>query len=77
MDNKHGNKEQNKAKEPETVYKTIRFFDSFEEQEKAENKWLASLTPEQHLRNTTSLIKRAFAETLEKNPKINNDLTIK
>lgn len=68
--------EQNKAKEPEIAFKTVRIFHSFEEQEKEEIKWLASLTPKEHLRNTTNLIKRVFAEDLKQHPKIGNKIYI-
>lgn len=68
--------EQNKAEEPETAFKTVRVFRSFEEQEKAEIEWLASLSPEEHLQNTTALIKRVFAEDLKRHPKIGDRIYI-
>jgi hypothetical protein len=61
--------EQNKTEEPKTEYKSLRIFESFEEQEE-ENRWFATLTPEQRLQHATDLIKRVFARQLKKNPKI-------
>lgn len=74
---KHKNTEEDKVEEPEVDFKTIQVFDSFEEQEAAEMKWLASQTPEQHLQHTVSLIKRIFAEELRQEPEIGNRLQIK
>ncbi|HYW35042.1 MAG TPA: hypothetical protein VE868_06515 [Balneolaceae bacterium] len=66
--------DQTKAEEPETVFKTVHIFDSFEEQEQAEIEWLASQTPEQHLQHTVALIKRIFADELKQHPRIGNKL---
>lgn len=49
---------------------SVRFFASFDEMEEDNYKWLANLTPEQHLENATALIKRIFAEQLKTNPLI-------
>jgi hypothetical protein len=73
-ENNNSKNDQNKAEEPRTAFKTIRFFNSFEEQEEDEIRWLASLSPEEHLRNTTSLIKRVFAEDLKRNPYIGTEI---
>jgi hypothetical protein len=62
--------EQNKTEEPKAEYKSLRIFESFEEQEEEENRWFATLTPEQRLQHATDLIKRVFARQLKKNPKI-------
>lgn len=62
--------ENHKVEEPNISFKNIRVYDTFEEMEEDELKWLASLSPEEHLRNTTSLIKRIFSEQLKKYPKI-------
>lgn len=62
--------EQNKTEEPGTEYKRLRIFKSFDEQEEEENRWLASLTPEQRIHHATNLIKRVFAGQLKKNPRI-------
>jgi|ERR1017187_5142391 predicted nucleotidyltransferase len=64
------------VKEPLVAYgdKRIRFFNSFEEQEKDNYSWLASLSPEQHLHYATQLIKRVFANELEANPTIGNKI---
>ena len=71
-ENQDSKKKANKAEEPETVFKTVRIFDSFEEQEKEELKWLASQTPEQHLQHATDLVKRMFDEDLKKHPTVGN-----
>ena len=61
-----------KAEEPQTIYnptdntKAVHVFSSFAELEEDNYKWLASLTPEQHLQNATALIKRIFADDLAK-----------
>ena len=52
--------------------KRMHFFNSFEEQENENYKWLASLPLEENLRYTVSLIKRVFADDLIKNPTIGN-----
>jgi len=68
--NAHTETDQNKIQEPLSTFKTIRVFNSFEEMEQDELKWLAGLSPEEHLQHATSLIKRVFAEQLEKHPEI-------
>lgn len=68
--NSNSKNDQNKAEEPQTTFKTVRIFNSFEEQEEEEIRWLASLSPEEHLRNTTALIKRIFSDQLKKHPEI-------
>jgi len=73
-ENQDSKKKANKAEEPETVFKTVRIFDSFEEQEKEELKWLASQTPEQHLQHATDLVKRMFDEDLKKHPTVGNHI---
>ncbi|MEO8150340.1 MAG: hypothetical protein ABI723_22085 [Bacteroidia bacterium] len=82
-ENKSNNKDACKeVNEPQQSYgmgadeKDIHFFSSFEEMEEDNYKWLASLTPEQHLANATAFIKRIFAEELKKNPNLGNTLTI-
>jgi hypothetical protein len=37
-------------------------------------KWLASLTPEQHLHNALNHIKQIYAEELKRNPHLGNTL---
>ena len=54
----------------------VRFSSTFEEADNENFRWLASLSPEQHLQNATSNIKRIFAEDLKKNPHIGNSLII-
>lgn len=73
----------NKVSEPVINYpelpssnKNITIFNSHVEMEEENYKWLASLTPEQHLQNATALIKRIFADDLKKNPLIGNKLFI-
>ncbi len=76
------NEKLNNVSEPSVEYpfqipesnKTVRFFSSFEEMEDDNYKWLANLTPEQHLENATALIKRIFAEQLKTNPLIGNKI---
>lgn len=65
-----------KAEEPAVGYssveqkKALHIFTSFDSMEDDNYRWLASLTPEQHLLNATALIKRIFADDLKKNPHI-------
>jgi len=54
----------------------VRFSSTFEEADNENYKWLASLSPEQHLQNATRNIKRIFAEDLKKNPHIGSSLSI-
>ncbi len=68
-------------KEPAVTYqqdkgKSVSFFNSFEEAEEDNYKWLASLTGEQHLQNAHELMKRIFAEDLKKNPTTSTKLII-
>jgi len=72
---------ENIVKEPSAAYtidkkKTVTIFNSFEEAEEDNYKWLASLSGEQHLINAVALIKRIYAEDLKKHPKIGNKLII-
>lgn len=55
---------------------TFKIFNSFQEQENDNYKWLASLTPVEHLQNATALIKRIFADSLKQNPTLGTNLTI-
>ncbi len=81
-DKKDENKKLNGVSEPSVEYpfqtpesnRTVKFFSSFEEMEDDNYKWLATLTPEQHLQNATANIKRIFAEDLKKNPRIGNKI---
>lgn len=70
--------DKNEVNEPAIPYtkKEIRFFSSFEEMETENIKWLASLSPEQHLQYAVLLIKRVFAENLQKNPVLGNKILI-
>ncbi len=73
--------QENQIKEPSVAYppsngKILSVFNSIEEAEEDNYKWLASLTGEQHLINAVALIKRIYAEDLKKHPKIGNKLTI-
>ena len=63
-----------RAEEPTTAFKTVQFFQSFEEMEQDELEWLAVLSPEEHLHHAVSLIKRVFSQQLEKHPKIGTDI---
>jgi hypothetical protein len=42
----------------------ISFFSTIQQQEEEHYKWLASLTPEQHLQNAVANIKRIYAKEL-------------
>lgn len=55
-------------KEPVVTYnqKKITVFNSFEEAEEDNYKWLASLSPEQHLINAVKLIKRIHPKESKK-----------
>ena len=69
------------VKESAVVYNTTKgkhlsIFNSFEEAEEDNYKWLASLTGEQHLQNAHELMKRIFAEDLKKNPTVGTKLII-
>ncbi|MBA3898836.1 MAG: hypothetical protein H0X62_01290 [Bacteroidetes bacterium] len=48
-----------------TMDKSIRVFTSYEEMEEKNARELASLSPEEHLRHATDLIKRIFSEELK------------
>ena len=65
-----------KVEEPLASYNKnrIQFFNSLEEQENDNYKWLASLTPEENLYYATQLIKRVFAEELKQNPVLGNKI---
>ncbi|MCX6290962.1 MAG: hypothetical protein NT126_04290 [Bacteroidetes bacterium] len=69
------------VKEPVFTYhsdgsnKVMHFFSSLEDMEADNYQWLATLTPEQHLKNATALIKRIFADDLKKNPTIGIQLS--
>jgi hypothetical protein len=70
-----------KVKETSVAYnatpiKSISIFNSLEEAEEDNYKWLASLTGEQHLQNAHALMKRIFAEDLKKNPTVGTKLII-
>jgi hypothetical protein len=73
--------EANKVEEPSAGYaiqasNTMHFFQSNEEEQLDHYKWLASLTPLQHLENGTKNIKRIYAEELRSNPSIGPNLII-
>lgn len=77
MNNKkdlHSKNKPEKVKEPSISFKNFKAFNSIEEMEQDELKWLAGLAPEEHLQYTTSLIKRVFSEQLEKHPKIGTQI---
>ena len=54
--------------------KPIHFFSSLDEQAEDNYKWLASLTPEQHLQNATAHIKQIFAKEIKENPDLGHQL---
>lgn len=64
-------KEKNEVNEPQLGYNSgtkdapeISFFSSIQQQEEEHYKWLASLTPVQHLQNAVANIKRIYAKEL-------------
>ncbi len=64
-------KEHNEVNDPQAGYNQvavnapeISFFASIQKQEEAHYKWLASLTPEQHLQHAVANIKRIYAKEL-------------
>jgi hypothetical protein len=57
--------------------KRLYSFKSFSNQEEDNYRWLAGLTPEQHLINAIHLIKRIYAKDLSRNPRIGNKITFK
>ena len=60
--------------EPTVSYQTknrINFYRSFEEETEASYKYLASLSPEQHLANAKQLIDRIYSEELKNRSKNN------
>lgn len=54
--------------EPETAYQkpNLQTFNSFEEANEADAKSMAALSPEQHLQNATTMIRKIYAEQLSK-----------
>ncbi|MCF8255465.1 MAG: hypothetical protein K9I36_07770 [Bacteroidia bacterium] len=54
--------------------KEIHFFSSLDEQAEDNYRWLATLTPEQHLQNAVSHIKQIYAEELKQNPDLGKEL---
>ncbi len=55
--------------------KEIYFFNSLKEQEMDNYKWLASLSPIEHMQYGVENIKRIFADELRANPSLGVDLT--
>lgn len=58
--NTETDKNQNKAEEPATAYKTIRVFNSFEEAEEFEAKQRAALSYDKRMKHIEELRKRVF-----------------
>jgi hypothetical protein len=74
-------KEKNKVNEPQVGYHSgaadapeISFFSSIQQQEDEHYKWLASLTPEQHLQHAVANIKRIYAKELSETPTPSKEL---
>ena len=74
-------KEKNKVNEPQVGYHLgaadapeISFFSSIQQQEDEHYKWLASLTPEQHLQHAVANIKRIYAKELSEQTTAPNEL---
>jgi hypothetical protein len=64
---KHSKSDKNQVEEPSVAFK---IYPSFQEMEEDELKWLAGLSPKEHLQHTTSLIQRMFSKQLEEHPKL-------
>lgn len=82
MKSKKKSNKAGKTEEPQVSYKSasaksVYAFSSFEELEEHEARYMASLSPLEHLRNATALIKRVFAEDLKKNPKLGRKIHIR
>ncbi len=73
--NSQNEKDENRVEEPATAFNSIHVYNSFDEMEQDHLKWLASLSPEEHLQHATSLIKRVFAKQLEKYPELGKHIT--
>lgn len=58
---------QPKLEEPLAAYgtKRLHFVNSFEEMEEADARQMAALSPLEHLKNATALIKRVYAKELK------------
>jgi hypothetical protein len=55
---------------------SLHFSSSFQQDADDNYRWLASLTPEQHLANATANIKRIYKDTLKTNPSLGTNLII-
>lgn len=69
----------NKAEEPKTAFKTVRFFDSFEEENEDTAKQRAATSYDERMKNIETLRKRVFNEHLLANgkwPSISNTFKI-
>lgn len=64
--------------EPIVPYETkeIHIFSSYEEMDDDYYKWLASLSPEEHLQFAVTLIKRVFATDMKQFPVLGNEIII-
>lgn len=64
MSNKDPNnsEKEEKAEEPETAFKTVRFFDSFEEMDRFEYRQYAKMSPEERLLTVLKIRNRVWPE---------------
>jgi|GEM_PF-911721 hypothetical protein len=78
-ENQDSKKKANKAEEPKTAFKTVRFFDSFEEENEDTAKQRAATSYDERMKNIETLRKRVFNEHLLANgkwPSISNTFKI-
>lgn len=63
-ENNTSESEQNKAEEPETAFKTVRVFRSFEEEEEYTAKQRAAMSHDERMKHVEGLRKRVFHQYL-------------
>ncbi len=68
MENKNSDRERNKAQEPQKDYKTIRFFDSFEEMNEYDYQQYANMTPKERLQAVCQMRDAYWPEEKKKKP---------
>ena len=72
--NNRSNPDEFKAEEPAVEFRSVRIYDTIDEMEVDELKWLAKLSPEEHIHHALSLIKRVYSEQLKNNPEIGKEI---
>ena len=71
-----GNAVNSKLEPSESKKKEMYFFKSFEEEQEAHYKWLASLSEVEHLANAVKNIKRIYAKELRENPELGTNFIV-